>query len=150
MRLVLQRVSRAAVRVGGSSVGEIGHGLVVLVGVERGDGPMEVGKAAAKLTALRVFADADGAMNLDAATAGAAFLLVSNFTLAATLTRGRRPSFDHAARPEAAQPLVDALAAALRSRGATVATGRFGAAMELELVNDGPVTFVLDIANLAR
>lgn len=149
MRLVLQRVSRAAVRVGGAPVATIGRGLVVLLGVERGDGPTEAGKAASKLAALRVFEDAGGAMNLDAAAAGADFLLVPNFTLAGSLAKGRRPSFDRAARPEAANPLVDAVAAALRVHGFRVATGRFGAAMELELINDGPVTFVLDIPNLA-
>ena len=145
MRLVLQRVARAAVRVDGETVGEIGRGLLVLAGVEQGDGPAAAAAAADRLAGLRCFEDAAGKMNLAAADAGAAFLVVSQFTLAADLSRGRRPSFTTAAPPAAAEPLVDALAADLARRGFPVATGRFGARMEVELVNDGPVTFVLDV-----
>jgi len=145
VRIVVQRVSRARVTVGGEEVGAIGCGLLALVGVERGDGREQAVAAARKLASLRVFEDAERRMNLAAAEVGGAFLVVSQFTLAGSLARGRRPSFDAAAPPEAAEPLVDALVAALRAEGATVATGRFRAYMEVELVNDGPVTFVLDL-----
>ncbi|MCZ7650769.1 MAG: D-aminoacyl-tRNA deacylase [Thermoanaerobaculia bacterium] len=145
MRLVLQRVASAAVTVDGETVGRIGRGILALVGCQRGDGPAEAERAAERLAALRIFEDADGRMNLDAAAVGGAFLVVSQFTLAASLERGRRPSFDRAAPPEVAAPLVEALAEALRTRGHAVATGRFGAHMRVELVNDGPVTFVLDL-----
>ncbi len=144
MRLVIQRVSSAAVRVAGETVGSIGRGLLVLVGVERGDLPAAAQAAAEKLAGLRVFEDAAGKMNLDAATAGGAFLVVSQFTLAGSLARGRRPSFERAAPPEAAAPLVDHLVQSLRARGCQVATGRFRAHMDVELVNDGPVTLVAD------
>lgn len=144
MRLVIQRVSSAAVRVEGEVVGEIGRGLLVLVGVERGDGGEKVRAAAEKLAGLRVFEDEAGKMNLDTAAAGGAFLVVSQFTLAGSLARGRRPSLDNAAPPEEAAPLVDALVSDLRGRGFRVETGRFRAYMEVALVNDGPVTFVAD------
>ena len=145
MRLILQRVASAAVTVDGETVGRIGRGLLALVGCERGDGPVEAERAAERLSRLRVFEDSDGRMNLDAAAVEAEFLVVSQFTLAASLARGRRPSFDRAAPPEIAAPLVKALVEALRAQGHTVATGRFGARMQVELVNDGPVTFVLDL-----
>jgi D-tyrosyl-tRNA(Tyr) deacylase len=144
MRLVIQRVSSAAVRVEGETVGEIGRGLLVLAGVERGDGIEKARTAAEKLAGLRVFEDEAGKMNLDTAAAGGAFLVVSQFTLAGSLARGRRPSFDNAAPPEEAAPLVDALVEDLRERGFRVETGRFRAYMEVSLVNDGPVTFVVD------
>ena len=144
MRLVIQRVSSAAVRVAGETVGAIGRGLLVLVGVERGDAPAAAAAAAEKLAGLRVFEDPAGRMNLDAAAVGGGFLVVSQFTLAGSLARGRRPSFDRAAPPEDAAPLVDALVEALRGRGCHVATGRFRARMEVDLVNDGPVTLVAD------
>lgn len=153
MRLVIQRVSSATVRVArpdgtdgknSEAVGSIGRGLLVLVGVERGDGP-EVARAAAdKLAGLRAFDDDAGKMNLGLAAVGGSFMVVSQFTLAGSLARGRRPSFDRAAPPEEAAPLVAALVDDLRSRGFTVATGRFRAQMEVELVNDGPVTFVAE------
>jgi len=146
VRIVLQRVSSAAVRVEGETVGEIGRGILALVGVERGDGAAEAAAAAEKLAGLRIFPDAEGKMNLDVRQAGGAFLVVSQFTLAGSLARGRRPSFDDAAPPDAAAPLVDALVADLRGRGLAVETGRFRAHMEVALVNDGPVTFVLEIA----
>lgn len=144
MRLVIQRVSSAAVRVGGETVGAIGRGLLVLVGVAQGDGPEAVLAAADKLAGLRVFDDEAGKMNLDAAAAGGSFLVVSQFTLAGSLARGRRPSFDRAAPPETAAPLVAALVEELRRRGCEVETGRFRARMEVALVNDGPVTLVAD------
>ncbi|HEX4959608.1 MAG TPA: D-aminoacyl-tRNA deacylase [Thermoanaerobaculia bacterium] len=144
MRLVLQRVSSASVRVAGEGVGEIGRGLLVLVGIERGGGPEKVRAAAEKLAGLRVFEDAAGKMNLGLAEAGGAFLVVSQFTLAGSVAKGRRPSFDRAAPPADAEPLVDALVADLRGRGFQVETGRFRAHMEVALVNDGPVTLVAD------
>jgi D-tyrosyl-tRNA(Tyr) deacylase len=145
MRLILQRVASAAVSVDGETVGRIGRGLLVLAGVEKDDGEALVPRAVEKLAGLRLFADAEGRMNLDAAAAGGAFLVVSQFTLAASLERGRRPSFDHAAAPSRAEPLVEALARGLEERGFEVARGRFGAHMQVSLVNDGPVTFVLDV-----
>jgi len=144
VRLILQRVSSAEVRVAGESVGRIGRGMLVLVGVEKGDGADQAAAAAARLGHLRIFEDAEGRMNLDPARAGAAFLVVSQFTLAASLERGRRPSFDGAAPPEVAEPLVERLVEALRAAGFHVETGRFGARMEVELVNDGPVTLLLE------
>ena len=144
MRLVIQRVSSASVRVGAETVGAIGRGLLVLVGVEREDAPATALAAAEKLAGLRVFDDGAGKMNLDAAAAGGAFLVVSQFTLAGSLARGRRPSFDRAAPPETAAPLVETLVEALRRRGFEVATGRFRAHMEVALVNDGPVTLIAD------
>ena len=144
MRLVIQRVSSASVRVGGEIVGAIGRGLLVLAGIERGDDRARVRTAAEKLAGLRIFEDPDGKMNLDAAAVGGAFLIVSQFTLAGSIERGRRPSFDRAARPDEAAPLVDALVEDLRGRGYTVETGRFRAHMEVALVNDGPVTLIAD------
>lgn len=144
MRIVLQRVDRAAVRIDEEETARISHGAVALVGVEPGDGRSTAQRAARRLAELRIFPDQEGKMNLDAASCGAEFLVVSQFTLVADLSRGRRPSFATAAGPELAQPLIDELVAALRATGATVATGEFGAHMEVSLVNDGPVTFVLD------
>ena len=145
MRLILQRVSRAAVRVGDEVVGEIGRGLLILAGVERGDGPEQAAKAAAKLAGLRLFEDAEGKMNLNLSQVDGAVLLVSQFTLAASLNRGRRPSFERAAVPELAAPLIERLALELERRSLPVAQGRFGAHMEVDSVNDGPVTFVLEL-----
>lgn len=145
VRIVLQRVSRASVRVEGETVGTIGRGLVVLVGVEEGDGIEQVERAVGKLAGLRVFEDADGKMNLGPREAGAALLVVPQFTLAASLSKGRRPSFARAAAPEVAEPLVEEIVRRLREEDLTVETGRFGAFMEVELVNDGPVTLVLDV-----
>jgi D-tyrosyl-tRNA(Tyr) deacylase len=145
MRCVLQKVSRAEVRVAGEVIGAIGAGVLALVGVERGDGPAEAARLVEKLANVRLFADAQGRMNLAAAEAGAQFLLVSQFTVAGDpLRKGRRPSFDDAMEPGAAARLFDDVVAQLRARGFVVATGRFGAEMEVELVNAGPVTFVLD------
>ncbi|HYU32521.1 MAG TPA: D-aminoacyl-tRNA deacylase [Thermoanaerobaculia bacterium] len=144
MRLVIQRVSSASVRVEGETVGAIGRGLLVLAGIERGDALARVRTAAEKLAGLRIFEDADGKMNLDSAAVGGAFLIVSQFTLAGSIERGRRPSFDRAAPPDEAAPLVEALVEDLRQRGFQVETGRFRAHMEVELVNDGPVTLIAD------
>lgn len=128
----------------GEVVGRIGHGLLVFVGVERGDGIRQVRAAADKLAGLRVFEDEAGKMNLDLRSVGGAFLIVSQFTLAGSIARGRRPSFDRAAPPDEAQPLIEALVADLRGRGFHVETGRFRAMMKVALVNDGPVTLIAD------
>lgn len=145
MRVLIQRVSRATVRVGGATVGSIARGLVVFLGVERGDDENDAVWNAAKTAQLRIFPDAAGRMNLDVSETSGAVLVVSQFTLAASTRRGRRPSFESAAEPEAAQRLYERFVEALRERGLVVATGTFRAMMEVELVNDGPVTFVLDV-----
>ncbi len=145
MRLILQRVSSAEVRVDGKVVSRIGRGVLALVGVEKEDGREQVAKAADKLAHLRLFEDSEGRMNLDAAAVGGAFLVVSQFTLAGSLDKGRRPSFDGAAPGLRAEPLVAELVDRLRALGCDVEIGRFGARMEVELINDGPVTFVLEV-----
>jgi D-aminoacyl-tRNA deacylase len=145
MRAVVQRVTEAEVRVDGDVVGAIGPGLCALVGVTHEDTPDQAVKLASKLFHLRVFDDADGVMNRSLADTGAAALVVSQFTLYGDTSRGRRPSWVAAARPEHAEPLVDAVVRELRRLGAEVATGRFRADMRLALVNDGPVTLVLDV-----
>jgi D-tyrosyl-tRNA(Tyr) deacylase len=137
-------VSRAEVRVAGQVVGSIGRGLCVLVGVAHDDDADAADRLAAKVAKLRVFADDDGRMNRSVADVGGAVLVVSQFTLCGDTSRGNRPGFSAAARPEQAEPLVDRVVAVLRSAGLEVATGRFRAEMALELVNDGPVTLVLD------
>lgn len=144
MRLVVQRVTRAAVRVGAATVGEIGRGAVVLAGVAQGDTPGLVDRMADKLAGLRYFEDESGRTNLSLADAGGSFLVVSQFTLLADVRRGRRPGFTGAALPETAEPLVERFVTRLRGLGFEVATGRFGASMEVELVNDGSFTLVLD------
>lgn len=144
MKVVVQRVRRASVHVGGETVGAIGQGLLLLVGIEIGDGPEQVERAASRFATLRVFADERGHMNRGLDEVGGEVLVVSQFTLAGSIRRGRRPDFVGAARPEEAEPLVDALVAALRERGARVSTGVFRADMQVELLNDGPVTFVWD------
>ncbi|MGB2938795.1 MAG: D-aminoacyl-tRNA deacylase [Candidatus Dormiibacterota bacterium] len=143
MRAVVQRVGRAEVRVDGEVVGWIGAGLCALVSVAPGDDTATAGRLAERVATLRIFPDGDGRMNLDIMAAGGDVLVVSQFTLHADTSRGHRPSFIHAAAPEHAARLCDQFAAALRDRGLTVATGRFAAHMEVELVNDGPVTIVL-------
>ena len=145
MRALVQRVTEARVRIDGAVVGEIGTGLCVLVGVTHGDDPSIARKLAEKVWHLRVFPDDAGTMNVSVADSGGQVLVVSQFTLYGNTERGRRPSWIDAAAPEAAEPLVDAFAAALRDLGATVATGRFGADMAVELVNDGPVTLMLEV-----
>lgn len=147
MRAVVQRVSRAAVRVGGETVGSIDAGFLVLLGVAEGDDSDDAGVMAAKLAGLRVMRDDDGRMNRSLADTGGAVLLVSQFTLLADVRRGRRPSFVAAAAPAVADPLVDEVASGLRAAGLTVESGRFGAMMEVDLVNDGPVTIVVDVVD---
>ena len=145
MRAVLQRVVKSSVEVAGEVVGQIGRGVLVLVAAEKGDGPADVAAMAEKLAVLRLFEDEAGKMNLNAEQAGGAFLVVSQFTLGASLRRGRRPSFNDAAPPNKAEPLVNALVEDLSTRGFEVATGQFAASMQVHLTNDGPVTFVLDV-----
>ena len=149
MRVVLQRTERAAVRVNGEVVGAIGRGILVFLGVLDGDGADEVDRLAFKVAQFRIFGDADGRMNrsmLDLLEAGegVGVLVVSQFTLAADGRKGRRPSFDRAAPPEVAEPLYQRFCSSLRDQGLPVETGVFGASMAVELVNDGPATFVLD------
>ncbi|MGL6278824.1 MAG: D-aminoacyl-tRNA deacylase [Gaiella sp.] len=144
MRAVVQRVSRAEVRVGGEVVGRCGAGLLVLLGVARGDDADVATRLAGKLARLRVFPDGDGRFDRSVTDVGGEALVVSQFTLLADTSKGNRPSFTGAAPPDEASPLVDAFCAALRAEGVPVETGRFGATMEVELVNDGPVTIVLD------
>jgi D-tyrosyl-tRNA(Tyr) deacylase len=144
MKVVVQKVSRASVRVDGKQVAAIGHGLLLLVGVETGDGAEQVERAAHRLSTLRVFEDEQGHMNRGLDEVAGEILVVSQFTLAGSIRRGRRPDFVGAARPEHAEPLVEALVAALRARGVPVSTGVFRAHMKVELVNDGPVTFIWD------
>jgi D-tyrosyl-tRNA(Tyr) deacylase len=144
MKAVIQRVSRARVIVAGEVVGEIGPGMLVLVCVLRGDGVDEARTLATRIAHFRFFADEAGKMNLSALDLAREALVVSQFTLAATGDRGRRPSFDRAAPPEVAEPLVQCFVEELRSLGLRVATGRFAAHMDVESVNDGPVTFVLE------
>jgi D-tyrosyl-tRNA(Tyr) deacylase len=145
MRLILQRVSSASVVVEGETLSRIGAGMVILVGVEKGDGSSQVAKAAEKLRRLRIFEDSDGRMNRDILETGGSLLVVSQFTLAGSLAKGRRPSFGSAAAPEEAEPLIQELVDRLRELGVAVQTGRFRAKMEVALVNDGPVTFLLEI-----
>ncbi len=145
MRALVQRVAEARVRVGDETVGEIGPGLCVLLGVTHTDDDGIARKVADKLWNLRIFDDTDGVMNRSVADAGGALLVVSQFTLYGDARKGRRPSWTAAARPEQAEPLVDAVVSALRELGATVATGRFRADMQVELVNDGPVTLLVEV-----
>ena len=146
MRVVLQRVARASVSVDGERVASIGVGFLLLVGVGLADGPAEAERLAEKVSALRVFADDAGKMNRGIADVGGEALVVSQFTLYADLRKGRRPSWTDAAEPGKAAELVDAFAVALERQGLPVATGVFGADMQVELLNDGPVTLVLDTA----
>jgi D-tyrosyl-tRNA(Tyr) deacylase len=143
MKAVLQRVSRASVRVGEELVGEIGPGLCVLVGVARGDGPEQAARLAGKIARLRVF-EHDGRFDRSLLDVGGEALVVSQFTLLADTAKGNRPSFSDAAPPGEAEPLYDALCVELGVLGVPVVTGRFGARMAVELVNDGPVTIVLE------
>ena len=147
MRAVVQRVSSAAVTVDARTVGEIGHGLLVLVGVEREDGPPDVEYVAGKIRDLRVFedpADPSRHMNRSVHEVGGSVLVVSQFTLAGDCRKGRRPSFDGAAAPEIARPLYEEVVRALQASGVRVATGEFQAMMQVSLVNDGPITLLLD------
>ena len=144
MRLVVQRVTRAEVRAEGVVLGSIGRGAAVLVGIGVGDTPEMVDRLADRLLGLRYFEDAEGRTNLAIEDVDGAFLVVSQFTLHADLSRGRRPGFGPAAPPEVAEPMVDRFVARLQASGRSVEEGRFGAEMELELVNDGPFTLVVE------
>lgn len=142
---LLQRVSRASVTVAGETVGSIERGLMVLVGVERGDSEAEADRLLERLLGYRVFPDAADKMNLSVADIGGGLLLVPQFTLAADTRKGMRPSFTPAAPPDEGRRLFDYLAAAARGRGVALETGRFGADMQVALVNEGPVTFTLRV-----
>ena len=144
MRAVVQRVSSASVRVEGETVGSIEAGALILLGVLDGDSQREAEQLAEKVASFRYFRDDSGRMNRSALEVGGAMLVVSQFTLAADGKKGRRPSFDKAAAPGVAEELYEHFVAHLRTFGLMVETGRFGAMMEVELLNDGPVTFVLD------
>ncbi|MDP9204571.1 MAG: D-aminoacyl-tRNA deacylase [Gemmatimonadota bacterium] len=144
MRVLLQRVSRAEVRIGDRKAGSIGKGFLLLVGFTHGDTREKVDWMAEKASGLRLFGDAEGKMNLSLSDVGGAVLVVSQFTLYGDAEKGRRPSFIDAARPEEAIPLYERFLSALRERGLLVAVGEFGAMMEVELVNDGPVTLWLE------
>jgi D-aminoacyl-tRNA deacylase len=145
MRAVCQRVTEARVRVADAVVGEIGPGLCVLLGVARGDGKEAAGRLAAKVARLRIFADEAGRFDRSLVDAAGGALVVSQFTLLADTAKGNRPSFTGAAAPEAAEALYERFCADLRALGVPVAQGVFGAKMAVELVNDGPVTIVLDV-----
>lgn len=147
MRAVVQRVSRAVVSVNGEVVGSIGPGLAVLVGVTHGDGPADARALAAKMAGMRIFPDDQGKMNLSLLDVGGEALVVSQFTLYAELGKGRRPAFTEAALPEIAEPLVALVASSLAEHGIRVAGGRFGAKMEVDLTNTGPVTILLEVHN---
>jgi D-tyrosyl-tRNA(Tyr) deacylase len=147
MRIVLQRVSSASVTVNGARVGAIGGGLCLLVGVAPGDDHRDVDAAVDKILGLRVFGDADGKMNRSLLETGGQVLVVSQFTLLSDVRKGRRPSFTHAATPDHALPLIDRMVERMRDRGVVTANGEFGAAMEVELTNDGPVTLVLEVSD---
>ena len=150
MRVVLQRVTRASVTVDGEIVGAIGPGLLLLVGAADGDDDAIARRLARKCAELRIFPGDDGRFDRSLLDTGGEALVVSQFTLLADVRKGRRPSFPPAASPEIAAPLCDAFVEALRALNIPVATGRFGAMMQVELVNDGPVTIILDTADLDR
>jgi D-tyrosyl-tRNA(Tyr) deacylase len=144
MRAVIQRVSEARVRVGDEIVGQVGPGLLVLLGVGKSDSEEQARWLADKIVTLRVFNDEEGKMNRDVAEIGGAILVVSQFTLYGECSKGRRPSFIDAAPPELAIPLYEAFINAIKAHGIPTQTGRFGAMMHVELINDGPVTLILD------
>ena len=147
MRLVVQRVLRASVRIDAETIAAIGPGLLILAGVRDGDDQSTAERLAAKTAELRIFADDEGRFNRALLEVGGEALVVSQFTLYGDVRRGRRPSFNDAARPETAEPLVEAYARALEALGLRTARGRFGAMMQVELVNDGPVTIIIDSAD---
>ena len=144
MRAILQRVSEARVKIDGETVGDIGRGLLVLLGVAKSDTAEQARWLADKIVSLRIFNDADGKMNLALAEVNGGVLVVSQFTLYGDCSKGRRPSFIDAAPQEAAIPLYEAFINAIKANGIPTATGRFGAMMQVELINDGPVTLILD------
>ena len=145
MKALLQRVTEASVSIDGETVGEIGQGLLVLLGVERGDDLLQARRMVDKMLAYRLFADGEGKMNLSVTDIEGGLLLVSQFTLAADTGKGLRPGFSGAAEPMLAKTLYDAMFEQLASRCERFASGRFGADMKVALVNDGPVTFLLDV-----
>lgn len=149
MRAVVQRVSRASVRVAGETVGQIDRGLLVLLGVAKTDTVEDGRWLAEKIVSLRIMADGDGKMNRDVAELGGSILVVSQFTLYGDCRKGRRPSFIDAAGPDIAVPLYEAFINGIKAQGIPVATGRFGAMMEVELVNDGPVTLIVESKEIA-
>lgn len=144
MRFVIQRVTRSSVSVDGTTIGKIGKGFLVLIGISQEDTQETADRLVKKMTGLRIFEDENGKTNLSLADVGGALLLISQFTLYANCKKGRRPSFDQAARPEIASPLYDAFNDALRQTGLVVKPGIFGAEMKIRLLNDGPVTLILD------
>lgn len=144
MRAIIQRVSRASVVVDGKVEGQIGAGLLVLLGVAKGDGAPDVQYMVEKIATLRIFGDQQGKMNLSLGEVGGAVLIVSQFTLVGDTDKGRRPGFDKAAPPDTARTLYDQVVDGLKGRGLRVETGLFGAHMRVSLENDGPVTFILD------
>ena len=147
MKMVIQRVSRAEVRVKGEVVGRIGVGLAILAGLERGDGDEQLRRAAHRVATLRVFSDEQGRMNKGLDEVGGAVLAVSQFTLAGSIRKGRRPGFDRAMPGDEAEPMFEHFVGHLRAEGVTVETGVFGAMMDVELVNDGPVTLLWEDTN---
>lgn len=144
MRAVIQRVSRARVTAEAEVIGEIGAGLVILLGIGKGDGEVDADYLVEKISGLRIFDDSDGKMNLDVMATGGQALIVSQFTLHGDARRGKRPSFDDAERPEIAKTLYQYFVEKMRQKAISFQTGRFQATMQLELVNDGPVTILLD------
>ena len=144
MRAIVQRVSEARIKIDGETVGEIGRGLLVLLGIAKSDAAEQARGLADKIVSLRIFSDAEGKMNLDLAEVSGAVLVVSQFTLYGDCSKGRRPSFIDAAPPEIAIPLYEAFINAVKAHGIPTATGRFGAMMQVDLTNDGPVTLILD------
>jgi len=147
MRVVVQRVQRASVDVDGERIAEINRGLLLLVGIAPEDVDVDLRRAAGKIVDLRIFTDDEGKMNRSLRDIGGEVLAVSQFTLYGDTRKGRRPSFVRAAAPEIAEPLFDAFVDAIRGQGVEVETGRFGAKMAVELVNDGPVTLLLEVAS---
>jgi D-tyrosyl-tRNA(Tyr) deacylase len=151
MRAVIQRVREGRVLVEGETIGQVGHGLVILLGAGQGDTQAEVDRLAAKISTLRIFSDSQGKTNLSILDVGGEALVISQFTLYADCRKGRRPSFVHAALPDVASPLVDNFAERLRQAGIRrVETGKFGATMLVEIHNDGPFTIILDTDQLSR
>jgi D-tyrosyl-tRNA(Tyr) deacylase len=144
MRVVLQRVSSASVRVDGNVIGDIGPGLVLLIGIHRNDTDEDMHYVMDKCVHLRIFSDETGKMNHSVLDMGGELLVVSQFTLYGDTRKGRRPGFDQAGRPDMAEPLYERAVARLRDHGLQVATGRFGANMQVDLINDGPVTLIIE------
>lgn len=145
MKALIQRVSEASVSIEGETTGEIGRGLLVLLGLDRDDGPQHLDKMVRKLLAYRIFADDSGKMNLSVADTAGGVLVVSQFTLSADTGRGLRPSFTTALHPDSAEPLYQQFVGLLKERHSPVAEGRFGADMQVSSINDGPVTFLLEV-----